>query len=64
MADLPTQKYDIFFVTSLSLGSFLIEYIVCGGNLYNLVVFAMRKDFLLIICLSQMVNFLRVDGFL
>lgn len=64
MADQSTQKYDIFLVTRFILGSFLIEYIICGRNLYNFVVFAMRKDFLLIICLSQMVNFLRVDGFL
>ncbi len=52
MADPPIQKYDIFLVTPLSLGSFLIEYIICRRNLYNFSVLAMRKDFLLIICLS------------
>lgn len=52
MADPSTQKYDIFLVTRFILGSFLIEYIICGRNLYNFVVLAMRKDFLLILYLS------------
>lgn len=52
MADPSTQKYDIFLVTPLSLGSFLIEYMICGGNLYNFAVLAMQKDFLLMLCIS------------